>query len=267
MEHPLLNHTLAPSGHAPTVLYLHGFLGCKDDWSEVVNLLGSGFSHLTVDLPGHRMPARSLPLEYYSLPGCAELIVRLLNHLQIEHCHLVAYSMGGRLALYLLTHYSDRFLSAVIESATAGLRTEAERSTRLQQEQFWITRLRERTFDEFLNDWYVQPLFNTIDRNDPRFKELMERRRSHDPAALALSLEHMGTGVMSSLWDKFPGITIPLLFVAGERDEKYCSLAREMASLCPDAQAAIIANAGHNAHFECPVAFGETVVQFLKQNV
>ncbi|MCX6833696.1 MAG: alpha/beta fold hydrolase, partial [candidate division Zixibacteria bacterium] len=154
MDHPVLNHKFASHSHAPTVLYLHGFLGCGDDWSEIVNRLGSGLSHLTVDLPGHRMSANDLPSEYYCMSGCAELIVSLLKHLRIERCHLVAYSMGGRLALYLLTQYPDRFLSAVMESASPGLKTEAERTARRQQDQLWIKRLRERSIDEFLKEWY-----------------------------------------------------------------------------------------------------------------
>jgi len=266
MDHPVLNHTFAPNGHAPAVLYLHGFLGCGDDWSELVNRLGRGFSHLTVDLPGHRRPAHSLPLEYYAMPGCAELIVSLLDHLRIERCHLVAYSMGGRLALFLLTHYPDRFLSAVIESASLGLKTEAERTARRQQDQLWIERLRERPIDEFLHDWYAQSLFQTMDRSKPRFERMLRSRSEHDPSALALSLQHMGTGAMPSLWDNLSDITIPLLFVAGEQDEKYCALAQEMANLCPRAQVAIIPGAGHNVHFERPEAFGEAVAQFLRQD-
>jgi 2-succinyl-6-hydroxy-2,4-cyclohexadiene-1-carboxylate synthase len=266
MEHPVLNHTFAPNGHAPTVLYLHGFLGCGDDWNEIVYRLGGDFSHLTVDLPGHRMPARSFPPEYYSMSGCAELIVSLLDHLRIERCHLVAYSMGGRFALFLLTHYPDFFLSAVIESASPGLKTEAERAVRKQQDELWIERLRERSIDEFLHDWYAQPLFQTMNRSKPRFERMLQSRAGHDPSALALSLQHMGTGVMLPLWENLPGITIPLLFVAGERDEKYCALAHEMANLCPYAQAAIIGNAGHNTHFERPEAFGVAVAQFLKQD-
>lgn len=266
MEHPLLNHTFAPNGHAPAVLYLHGFLGCGDDWSELVNRLGRGFSHLTVDLPGHRMPAYSLPLEHYSMPGCAELIVSLLDHIRIERCHLVGYSMGGRLALYLLTHYADRFLSAVIESATAGLRTEAERYARLHQEQTWITRLREHPLDEFLNGWYAQPLFYTIDRTSARFEQMMWRRRQHNPEVLALSLQNMGTGAMSSLWELLPDIQAGILFVVGEKDAKYCALAHKMANLCPCAKIAIIANAGHNTHFERPDEYCSVVTQFLSED-
>jgi 2-succinyl-6-hydroxy-2,4-cyclohexadiene-1-carboxylate synthase len=266
MEHPVLNYSFAPNGKVPAILYLHGFLGCGNDWSEIVRRLGGDFAHLRVDLPGHWMPASSLPLEYYSMPGCAELIVSLLDHLRIERCHLVGYSMGGRLAFYLLTHYSGRFLSAVIESASPGLKTEAERAIRKQQDQIWIERLQEQAIDGFLDDWYAQPLFSTIDKTTDRFKEMMERRRPHDSEALALSLLHMGSGVMPSLWDKLPRITVPLLFVTGERDEKYCALAQEMSHLCPHAQVAIIANAGHNTHFERPEAFGEAVVQFLKQD-
>ena len=266
MLRPVLNHTFAPNGRAPTVLYLHGFLGCSDDWSETITCLGNGFSHLTVDLPGHWTPADSLPPEYYSMPGCARLIIDLLDNCGIERCHLVGYSMGGRFALYLLTHCSDRFLSAVIESASAGLKTEAERTDREQQDKLWIKRLHERPLDEFLSDWYAQPLFNTIDRTGARFEQMMRRRRQHNPEALALSLQYMGASVMPSLWDSLPALTMPLIFVAGERDERFSALAHEMASLCSCAQAAIIASAGHNTHFDRPDEYCSVVKQFLSED-
>ena len=261
-----LRYSLTPSGNQPTVMLLHGFLGCRHDWDEVVDQLGGPYRYLAVDLPGHGALSDDLPPDAYSISGCAGLLVDLLDECEISRCHLVGYSMGGRLALYLLTHYSDRFLSAVIESASPGLRTEAERAARLEQDGIWIRSLLERPLDEFLNEWLAQPLFDTIDRTTARFEKTMWHRRQHDPVSLARSLEHLGTGAMPSLWDKLAGLTMPILFVAGEKDEKYRRLALEMARLCGRAQVAIIDGAGHNTHFECPEAFSKEVARFLRHN-
>ncbi len=171
--------------------------------------------------------------------------------------------MGGRLGLYLLTHFPERFTAAVIESASPGLRTDTEREARLKDDLRLARRLREEPFDKFVRAWYRLPLFNTIDQSTPRFEALIQRRMEADPLSLALSLEQMGTGSMPSLWDELPRLEIPTLFVAGEKDEKYRSLAHEMATLCPRGQVAIIPGAGHNTHFERPEEFSRILTGFF----
>ena len=262
---PILQHSLTANKDSPVILYLHGFLGCREDWDDIAGRLGDRFSHLRLDLPGHRMSPHTIPEEYYTMPHCAELVVNLLDRLQIRQCHLVAYSMGGRLGLYLLTHNPRRFSKAVIESASPGLKTEAERTARRHVEQQVRHQLEEHTFDEFLTDWYNQPLFQTLDKTDPRFAAMLECRRQHDPAALALSVKHMGTSVMPPLWNRLPDLDLPVLFVAGEKDARFRALADEMANLCPHGRTGIIRNAGHNTHFECPAEFCREITQFLSQ--
>jgi 2-succinyl-6-hydroxy-2,4-cyclohexadiene-1-carboxylate synthase len=244
-------------------LYLHGFMGCQDDWTEVISTLGNKFSHLTVDLPGHQMPANRFRAENFTMPGSARLVIDLLDRLQIDQTHLVAYSMGGRLGLYLLTHYSDRFDRAVIESASPGLKTEPERIARREQEERLIDQLRHSRFDQFLAAWYDQPLFATMQKSDPRFAPMIERRRTHTPDALALSLQHMGTSVQPPLWDQLSNLHGPVMFVAGACDDKYCRLAKEMVDLCPAGSKTVIQNAGHNAHWEMPAEFCHLVGDFL----
>ena len=92
---------------------------------------------------------------------------------------------------------------------------------------------------------------------------MLERRRTHDPEGLALSLEHMGTLVQPSLWEKLGDLRLPVLFVAGADDDKYGRLAESMANLCSAGQKAIIPGAGHNTHWERPAEFCRLVEGFL----
>jgi 2-succinyl-6-hydroxy-2,4-cyclohexadiene-1-carboxylate synthase len=259
-------YSLSPPADAPAVLFLHGFLGCRYDWDELVDLVGDRYRYLRVDLPGHHYSCQQLPLNGYSMPQTAHLMIELLDHCEIGSCRLVGYSMGGRLGLYLLTQFPERFTTAVIESASPGLRTEVERTSRRTDDEKLTRRLREELFDDFLHYWYGQPLFQTMDQTSPRFQSLLKRRHDSNPNALALSLEQMGTGAMPSLWDRLAQIELPILFVAGEKDAKFSRLAGEMASLCPRGRATIIPGAGHNVHFEHPEEYGRTLVDFFDAN-
>lgn len=262
----LLSYTPSKTTGAETVLYLHGFLGCQDDWNEAVEILGDRFNHCRVDLPGHGARHQILSPQSYTMPGYTFLLVAALNDCDVHRCSLVGYSMGGRFALYLLAHFPQQFSRAVIESASPGLRTEQEQAARCFEDNKLVYKLRKQPIDEFLRDWYDQPLFATLDKTDPRFEAMLESRRAHDPIGLARSLECMSAGAMPSLWDRLPRIKTQVLFISGENDAKYRALAQEMANLCPRGQVAIIPGAGHNTHFERPEEYCRVVTQFLGED-
>ncbi|MBU0982518.1 MAG: 2-succinyl-6-hydroxy-2,4-cyclohexadiene-1-carboxylate synthase [candidate division Zixibacteria bacterium] len=249
---------------ATTVLYLHGFLGCGEDWSDVALRIGSQFSHLTVDLPGHGPHPQDAAPDY-SMATSAQHLIRLLDHLRLDSCDVVAYSMGGRLALYLAVHFPDRFRRLVVESSSPGLKTVEERTERCRRDNQLADSLEKQSFELFLNMWYGQPLFATMDRTGDRFASLIGRRRRGKPLALARSLRDMGTGAQPSLWNRLTELAMPILFLAGEKDRKFSRLAADMAHLCPQGELAILAEAGHNVHFEQPERLADEIRRFLTQ--
>lgn len=265
MTAPELNHRLTGDLSRPLVLYLHGFLGTLTDWNETSVRLGDRFAHLTVDLPGHGDTDPHLSIDSYSMPETAGLVVGLLDRLGIERCHLLGYSMGGRLGLYLLLNHSERFERAIIESASPGLQSESERKDRRQHDRTLAERVLNEEFSAFLAYWYAQPSFASLDRSGPRYEAMLDRRLKQSPEGLARSLELMGTGAQPSLWEQLPSLKVPTLFVAGSVDAKFSDLAERMASLCGSTRSAIIPNAGHVAHFEEPDRFCELAVNFLTE--
>jgi 2-succinyl-6-hydroxy-2,4-cyclohexadiene-1-carboxylate synthase len=238
----------------PAVLFLHGFLGRGSDFDEVIARIG-GFNCLTIDLPGHGNTQKSWE---YSLQNTAAEIVQ---HLPIEPINLVGYSMGGRLALYLALNYPDRFSKAVIESGSPGLKTELERSQRMQRDRELANRLEE-NFEQFLIDWYRQPLFRSFAAH-PHFEQILKERAKHNPAELARSLREMGTGMQPSLWEKLAVHRQPILLIVGEYDHKFIEINQEMAAQCKTAELAIVASCGHNVHFEKSAEFVDRLHHFL----
>ncbi len=248
----------------PVTLYLHGFLGCKEDWDEIITLRTDVCAHLSVDLPGHGS-SQKLPDRRFEMSGCAGLLLELLDSEKIDRCHLIGYSMGGRLALYLAVRYPERFTGVVIESASPGLKTDDERSQRRHHDDQVAQKLLPVDFDSFLDEWYRQPIFAGLDRQSDAFRAMIERRRHGHPSGLARSLRFMGTGAQPSLWDDLSATSSRLFFVAGANDAKFRRLAGEMHHLCPRSQTAIIANAGHNTHLDRPDEFCRQIERFLAE--
>ena len=246
---------------APALLFLHGFMGSGRDWTEVVGALPERRCVL-VDLPGHGLSA-DCPIDFYPMPRVALALLAVLDELGVGQCIPVGYSMGGRLALYLALAHPDRCAALVVESGSPGLDTEEERDNRRQWDESKASELERRGLDGFLEDWYRQPLFHSIRRNEVRFGSLVGRRRNNCVAGLARSLRLMGTGSQPSLWSQVAGVRFPWLAVAGELDPRYRKTLRDMVNLSEKGRLVTIPDTGHNTHFEDPEAFCRALREFL----
>ncbi|NJM69875.1 MAG: 2-succinyl-6-hydroxy-2,4-cyclohexadiene-1-carboxylate synthase [Scytonema sp. RU_4_4] len=248
------------------ILFLHGFMGNTHEFDEAISLLSDEFYCLVVDLPGHGETKVLGGDEYYTMPNTAHAVINLLDNLKIDKCFLVGYSMGGRLALYLTLTFPQRFLKVILESASPGLTTEAERVERVKRDE-QIARKLERSVDRndfsvFLWNWYSQTIFGYI-KHHPQFQRLIEVRLQNNPIELAKSLRFMGTGCQPSLWEKLKENTKPLLLLAGEYDEKFLHFNTEMTKVCTACQLKVIHSSGHNIHFENLKVWVENVQTFL----
>ena len=88
---------------------------------------------------------------------------------------------------------------------------------------------------------------------------MQERRLLSNAEGLIESLRKMGTGCMTPLWDKLNAIECPVLYCAGQEDEKYCRIGNEVVGLLPRGQFASIPGAGHAAHLEAMESSANTV--------
>lgn len=257
-----LYYSLHGSKTQPVLLLLHGFMGNSNDYREVIPRLSAKFCCLAVDLPGHGQTKVSGGDDRYSMPNTASALIRLLDELEIDRCFLAGYSMGGRLALYMLLHFPARFEKAVLESASPGLKTAAERESRRKRDRQLAEQLETGDFQQFLLNWYSQPLFQSSAAR-PDFEELIARRLENNPRSLAKSLRNLGTGSQPSLWEMLPDNKVPLLLLVGEKDDKFISINAEMAGLSPLDRMAIAPKAGHNIHFEQPTYYIEELMKFF----
>ncbi|MBE8999185.1 MULTISPECIES: 2-succinyl-6-hydroxy-2,4-cyclohexadiene-1-carboxylate synthase [unclassified Nostoc] len=260
------NYFININTNKPIIILLHGFMGNINEFDEAIKFLVEDFSYLILELPGHGKTEVVGGDEYYGMESIAQAIINLLDELKIDKCHLIGYSMGGRLGLYLTLNFSERFIKVVLESASPGLATEAERLERVRHDTQIARKLSrsiiQSDFATFLSNWYNQPIFGYI-KNHPEYNRMIESRLQNNPQELDKSLRFMGTGCQPSLWEKLQENKIPILLLAGKYDEKFISINTEMAKICEFTQLKIIKNAGHNIHFENTLAFVENIKSFL----
>ena len=255
------HYSISGQKNQPLILFLHGFTCDCQDFNPIIFLLSKSYCCLAVDLPGHGETRVIGDESCYNMSNTAEAVIKLLDDLQIDKCLLLGYSMGGRLALYMTLHFPQRFEKVVLESASPGLKTEKERSHRLQADLQLAQKLENSNIKDFLLNWYEIPLFKSL-KNSPNFDKLIETRLANNPLELAKSLRNMGTGNQPSLWEKLAQNQIPLLLLAGEYDDKFTTINTEIASLCPTASLEIVPKAGHNIHFENIDKFVAVVREF-----
>lgn len=257
-----LHYTTVGSTTAPALLFLHGFLGSSLEWTDLMEDLSADFRCLAVDLPGHGESVGLAP-EQYSLEGTAEGLNRILAEEGAEEAVVIGYSMGGRIALYLACRHPGRLRGICLESASPGLREPHEREVRREQDERLAERLEQEPFDDFLKDWYDQPLFDSLQQNPGILAERLKQRRRNRPDELARSLRGLGTGVQPSLWGELGDLSLPVCLVAGEEDRKYAGLAADMEDLCNTARVAIVPGAGHTVHAERRDTFVFVLREFL----
>ena len=175
-----------------------------------------------------------------------------------EDAVTVGYSHGGRVAL----HTTHRGL--VLVGATPGIEDDAEREARRQSDEELAAWMETHSIEDVVARWEKQSIFAT------QSAALVEAQRpgrlAHDPKELAAQLRATGQGVLPPVWDQLAEVTIPVLAIAGELDEKYAAIARRMASALPRGEVAIVEGAGHAPQLERPEAVAQLLGEFLDQH-
>ncbi|MGB3671783.1 MAG: 2-succinyl-6-hydroxy-2,4-cyclohexadiene-1-carboxylate synthase [Phormidesmis sp.] len=263
-EHHTLYYITAGEPTKPPLMLLHGFLGSHQDFVPLLPKLSPHFYCIVPDLPGHGQTATAPGS--YTFPLAASVLLQLLGHLNIRQTNLLGYSMGGRLALYLTCKFPNGCIRTVLESASPGLKTAEERENRRQHDDAIAHRLETTPLPIFLNHWYQNPLFASLQQHLTTYAAMIARRQQNQPHQLAAALRGFSTGRQPSLWPALPTLSTPLCLLVGALDAKFVRLNREMLTdLTASNHAAlnIVENCGHNIHLENPDGYAIAILQYL----
>ncbi len=251
-------------GAGRPLLLLHGFSGAGGTWQPVAKKLASGWRVIMLDMLGHGASASPAMVECYRMPAVAADIADLLDQLETKRTHLLGYSMGGRLALYLALRYPARFESLILESAAPGLADSSDRAQRRRRDQALADRIQAQGIKAFVDYWERLPLWASQSRLPPEILEAQRQQRLANSAlGLANSLRGLGAGAQPNLWPRLPALQLPALLLVGAADAKFRRVNEAMAALMPKTQLRLIPAAGHNTHLENAPVYYQQVISFL----
>ena len=226
------------------VVFVPGFMQRGSAWAPVADLLGERYSSTLLDHREHDLEGR---LREIAAAGDGSV--------------LCGYSLGGRLALRAALREPARYAALVTVGASAGIEDADERAARRGADERLASWIDGAAIQDVVTLWEGQPPF--ADQCDRLVEQQRAGRLSHDPRELARLLRSAGQGLLEPVWRELTTLRLPLLAIAGERDERYVAAARRMADLAPLARARTIEHAGHAPQLQRPDAVAAVLGEFL----
>lgn len=225
------------------VVFLHGFLGAPTQLEPVAP------GARGVALPGHGL-APWFP-DGDAFDACVDAIADRVAGGATAPI-LVGYSMGARLALAVILRRPGLARAAVLVGVDAGIADPAARAARDDLRRLRVERLRSSGLRVFLDAWEREAIFATQASLDPSVLAAQRAARAaHTERGVAWALEHLDVASQPVL--DVSRVDVPITFLAGERDERFASIAARLAARAPRGRAVIARGAGHNLLLEAPV--------------
>lgn len=235
-------------GNGRPLVLLHGFIASTKlnwvvtSWVETLTPLRHVYG---MDARGHGLSDKPHQPEAYAGDTPANDVIALLDHLGLEQVDLFGYSMGGHTSLRLLAAHRER-LRAVVIGGVGDLVWE-----RLRDDS-------NAAHDEAADAMLAADPSTIRDELGRGFRALADALGS-DREALAAYLR--GRRLSTNPGD-FAGVTIPMLFVSGERDTR--GIPDRLAQALPGSRVVIIPDRDHMTVVG-DARFKDAVVQFLRK--
>jgi len=224
-------------GEGPPLILLHGGLGHSGHWTNQLSVLSDRYKVITVDSRGHGRSTMSEQQISFAL--MASDIVALMDYLKIERAHIVGWSDGGNIGLYLAIHHPERLIKIIASGANyspAGVRSDVGEN---------------RKFLSYIGDAIedYQALSPDPANWDSFFGNIGQMWASEPD----FTVEQLGS------------IAVPVLLLDGESDEAiYTEHTIEMASLIPTAKLTFVPGTGHFGMWEKPAEINSAILDFLE---
>ena len=234
------------------IFCIHGNFQTAKVWQPLEERMKAGFSDLemiTEDLCAKQFQS----FDDWTEDFCGRVDAQANGEKSI----LLGYSLGGRLALHACLSRPDLWKSAIVVGADPGLESEEEKKLQLDRDRNWAERLKREPLEKLVDEWDAQSVFCGIENQAPRNLGEM------DPDRLSHQFEVFSKGIQQNLAPKLAELkNLPILFVSGEKDQKYQGIGEKLAKSSSVINAQVIADAGHRVPWENPESFVQVLIDF-----
>jgi N-formylmaleamate deformylase len=254
-------HYWRTGGQKPPILCLHGLTDNGLSWSGLVQRLESEFDCILLDGRGHGLS--DAPANGYDMHQLSLDTVAFLDSLGLSKVGIIGHSIGGRLGAPLAAHYPERVQALVLEDP-------AWRADDFASEGFL----------RFVGQWKSDVIRRrklSLDVLRAEGQGEIGKWEEVDAEAWIQSKLQVSPEVMQEITLPYPAwqetvrlIQCPtLLFrpnttLGGIISEE---MTAELLALKPDFQVRYLEKAGHSIRRDCPEAFAEILLPFLREHL
>ncbi len=265
-----LNYIKRKANSEDTIVFLHGFMGCAENFFQIFDLLNqTRFGCIAFDLPGHGMSLFSDSNKLDILDNAADvgsLVLQDLSTLNINKFHLYGYSMGGRIAQQIAISAENRVKSLILESASFGIEDKQARKQRYEQDRALLSNIHDNdSLEKFLVKWHKNPLFASL--NARQVQMLIAQKKKNSTTELTKALKIMSVGNQPCLLDRLSSINIPIHLFCGSADIKYMEIAQTGQNRLLSASIYPFKNASHNIHMQYPESVCEMLLRAIQVSI
>ncbi len=248
---------VGPEG-APFLVLIHGLGLNHHMWDEHLDALTSQYRILTYDLSGHGESA--LPTSKLSLKMFSQQLFQLLNALEIQHCGLIGFSLGGMINRRFVMDYPSIVTALGIFNSPHERKPEEQKLVEDRAEQSSVGGL-EATLDATIERWFT-PAFRT--QKPEVIQQVRDWVLANNPDVFAQTRYVLAHGVKELIRPK-PPIDVPALIMTCENDAGSTpTMSRAIASEIEGARALIVPQLQHMGLLEKPNLFTKPLLQFLR---
>ena len=248
------------AGSGPFVVFLHGIGGNRTNWTEQLLALEPKFTCVAWDAFGYGDsddPDRALEFGHF-----ADELVSLLDNLSVRRAHVVGLSMGGHIALDVVSRYPDRVATMTLAAGSAGMGTLSDEA----RKDFVAKRLEPLEKGETP----AQIAETVAELLAGRLATPGVRERLRQSMAAIRSKPYMNTVraiVATDFRPVLDSISVPTLIVVGE-DDRVLPVAESefLAARIPTAKFFMLEKVGHLCNIEAPDLFNSILLKFLSEH-
>lgn len=252
--------------NASAVVFLHGFMGQASSFLPLMEGLSDSFRCISFDLPGHGASLFSSSLRLQHLGGLedtAALLLEDLARLDIRRFSLFGYSMGGRVAQHVALVSPGSIHKLFLESASFGIADLSERKNRRIRDRALLANIHSpEDFRKFLQNWYRQPLFQTLSETD-HLPGLILEKIHHPVEEYRRALNLLGVGHQAFLAGRLSEANVSIHYFCGEQDKAYHQAGLDIQAWIPGITLEVFKNASHNIHIQYPQEILRTIWKYL----